>query len=124
MATFLENPEKGRDLTAYFGGEQKLSDRFIAGASYNLFQMRTFDNTDEYYSGYLASMRLNYQYNKAISFRLIGQYNNFDQSFQIQPLLSYQPNPFTLFYIGTTNNQIDWEVSQSQAYVKFQYLIN
>jgi len=122
MVSFLDIPEKGREFNYNFGGTQKLSDRLFVGSSYSSFKMNTYDNKDEFYSGYLASVRVNFQFNSSLSFRLIGQYNDFDQSFQIQPLLSYQPSPFTIFYIGTTNNQVNWEVNQSQTYVKFQYL--
>ena len=121
LATFLDEPVKGKSFSFYSRVDQQLLQRILLGISYNEYQMESL-NDDEYYSGYLASLRLNYQFNTATSFRLIGQYNDFDGSFQIQPLLSYQPNPFTIFYIGTTNNQVDWELSESQTYVKLQYL--
>jgi len=122
--TFLDIPEKGSRNSFSLWAQLKISDRMQINGSYENHKMTTLDKKEEYYSGYLASLKLNYQYNTAISFRLIGQYNEFDQSFQLQPLLSYQPSPFTIFYIGTSNNQINWEVTQSQAYVKFQYLFN
>ena len=121
LATFLDEPVKGTTFSFYSRVDQQLSQRLLLGISYNDYQMESL-NDDEYYSGYLASLRLNYQFNTATSFRLIGQYNDFDRSFQIQPLLSYQPNPFTIFYIGTTNNQVDRELIESQTYVKLQYL--
>ena len=77
---------------------------------------------------------MNYQYNQALSFRLYGQYNDFSQTVQLQPLVSYQPSPFTIFYIGSTSNQSaenlsidamqDSQVQDRQLFLKFQYLFN
>lgn len=122
LATFLDVPETGYSFSFYSGVDQQLFERLLMSGSFSQYQMKTLDKKDEYYSGYLASLKMNYQYSTAISFRLIGQYNDFDQSFQIQPLLSYQPNPFTIFYIGTSNNQVDGETNESQLYLKLQYL--
>ena len=122
LATFLDVPETGYSFSFYSGVDQQLFERLLMGGSFSQYQMKTLNKKDEYYSGYLASLKMNYQYSTAISFRLIGQYNDFDQSFQIQPLLSYQPNPFTIFYIGTSNNQVDGETNESQIYLKLQYL--
>jgi len=122
MVTYLDVPEKGNEITYWVGGNQKLSDQLFVGSSYTSYTMNTYDNEDEFYSGYLADVRINYQFNTSLSFRLIGQYNDFSKSFQVQPLLSYQPSPFTIFYVGTTTNQVEWETSSSQSYVKFQYL--
>ena len=121
LATFLDVPETGYSFSFYSGVDQQLFERLLMGGSFSQYQMKTLNKKDEYYSGYLASLKMNYQYSTAISFRLIGQYNDFDQSFQIQPLLSYQPNPFTIFYIGTSNNQVDGETNESQLYLKPQY---
>ncbi len=66
----------------------------------------------------------------ALSFRLIGEYNDFDQVFFIQPLLKWNPNPFTIFYIGGTNGYSRVEPTtnfgreDSQLYFKFQYLFD
>ena len=96
--------------------------------------MTTLDKKEEYYSGYLAGIRVNYQYNQALSLRFLGQYNDFSHTFQLQPLLSYQPSPFTIFYIGSTSNQIaenlsinsmqEGQVQDHQLFLKFQYLFN
>ena len=41
-------------------------------------------NTDDqslYFSGYIARANLNYQFNPNLSFRIIGEFNDFDKSF-------------------------------------------
>ena len=102
--------------------------------SYENHKMTTLDKKEEYYSGYLTGVRATYQHNKALSLRVLGQYNDFSQTFQLQPLLSYQPSPFTIFYIGLTSNQVangltmnslqEIQTSSSQLFIKLQYLFN
>jgi hypothetical protein len=104
------------------------------GGTYENYRMTTLDKKEEYYSGYLTGIRMNYQYNRALSFRLLGQYNDFSRTFQLQPLVSYQPSPFTIFYIGSTSNQIadnlsidsikESQINDRQLFLKFQYLFN
>ena len=132
--TFLDVPEKGNSTSFSLWTRLKVSDRMHVGGTYENYQMTTLDKKEEYYSGYLTGIRMNYQYNQALSFRLLGQYNDFSQTFQLQPLLSYQPSPFTIFYIGSTSNQIaenlsidsimEGQVQDRQLFLKFQYLFN
>ena len=132
--TFLDIPEKGSSNSFSLWTRLKVSDRMQVGGTYENHRMTTLDKKEEYYSGYLTGIRMNYQYNQALSFRLLGQYNDFNQTFQLQPLLSYQPSPFTIFYIGSTSNQIaenlsmdsirDGQAKDRQLFLKFQYLFN
>ena len=132
--TFLDIPEKGSSISFSLWTRLKISDRFQVGGTYEKQQMTTLDKKEEYYSGYLAGIRVNYQYNQALSLRILGQYNDFSQTFQLQPLLSYQPSPFTIFYIGLTSNQVanglsmnslqESQTSSSQLFIKLQYLFN
>ena len=76
----------------------------------------------------IANVKLNYLWNKALSFRLITQYNGFYQTIDVQPLLSYQLSPFTIFYIGSAHGMIEDEYediptqTSRQYFLKFQYL--
>lgn len=132
--TFLDVPEKGNGTSFMFWTRLKVSDRMQIRGHYEKQQMTTLDKKEEYYSGYLTGIRMNYQFNQALSFRILGQYNDFSQTFQLQPLLSYQPSPFTIYYIGSTSNQItdnlsissiqDSQINDRQLFLKFQYLFN
>ena len=66
-------------------------------------QLRSKIDDSLYFKGYIARVNMNYQFNQDLSFRVIGEYNDFDNSFFVQPLLKWNPNPFTIFYIGGTN---------------------
>ena len=132
--TFLEIPEKGSSNSFSLWTRLKVSDRMQVGGTYENHRMTTLDKKEEYYSGYLTGIRMNYQYNQALGFRLLGQYNDFSQTFQLQPLVSYQPSPFTIFYIGSTSNQTmnnlnvdsvrNGQLTGRQLFFKFQYLFN
>jgi hypothetical protein len=132
--TFLDVPEKGNSNSFSLWAQLKISDRMQISGSYENHKMTTLDKKEEYYSGYLTGVRATYQHNKALSLRILGQYNDFSQTFKLQPLLSYQPSPFTIFYIGLTSNQVanglsmnslqESQTRSSQLFIKLQYLFN
>ena len=132
--TFLDIPEKGSSISFSLWAQLKISDRMQISGSYENHKMTTLDKKEEYYSGYLTGVRATYQHNQALSLRILGQYNDFSQTFKLQPLLSYQPSPFTIFYIGLTSNQVanglsmnslqESQTSSSQLFIKLQYLFN
>ena len=80
-------------------------------------------------------MRFNYQFTREASIRLITEYNNFSDRFALEPLFSYEVNPFTIFYIGIAQNQKNfndkeiyelqsWKTTSRQFFMKFQYLFS
>ena len=85
--------------------------------------------TDQlFYDGYIGRVSGIYQFNSDVFFRVISQYNQFSKVVEIDPLLSYKLNPFTICYAGSTHNLIDFnspygfEQTQRQFFVKVQYL--
>ena len=131
---FLEVPEEGRLTTTGFWARMQASDRMNIGLSYNSQKMTTMDKETDYFSGYTTTLRASYQHNKSLGLKVLAQYNDFSKTFQIQPLLTYQPSPFTIFYIGSTSNQNvdglamntirDGQLTNRQYFMKFQYLFN
>ncbi|HHZ99968.1 MAG TPA: hypothetical protein EYN68_10675 [Candidatus Marinimicrobia bacterium] len=131
---FLEVPEEGRLAVLEFWTRMQASDRLNVGLSYNSQKMTTMDRKTDYFSGYTATLRASYQHNKSLGFKVLTQYNDFSKDFQIQPLLTYQPSPFTIFYIGSTSNQnVDGlafdniqngMLTDRQYFMKIQYLFN
>ena len=131
---FLEVPEEGRLSVLEFWTRMQASDRLNVGLSYNSQKMTTMDRKTDYFSGYTATLRASYQHNKSLGFKVLTQYNDFSKDFQIQPLLTYQPSPFTIFYIGSTSNQNvnglafdniqNGMLTDRQYFMKIQYLFN
>lgn len=151
------NPNEAISIGAYFSiGEEfwyddddpAVGNRLYAG-SFSTFQpnsklrIRTTirygqlrHQTDQqfYFKGILARSTMNYQFNNNLSFRVVGEFNSFDDEFFVQPLLKWNPNPFTVFFIGGSrgyrrpmiNPSVgkDFVLDNSQLYVKFQYLFD
>jgi len=123
-----ENPAVGRQF--YFGTFNRFepSPKISIGQSLRYSQMRSKVDNSFYYKGYIARLSINYQFNNDFSFRLIGEYNEFDDNLFLQPLLKWNPNPFTLFFIGgsagykQSNNKL--ELEDNQFYMKFRYLFD
>ena len=130
----LDVPKKGKSSSLWVQSELKFTDKLKVSPRYEQQQMTTLDRKEEYYSGYLASLRVNYQFNESFGFKLLGQYNDFSHSFTVQPLLTYQTSPFTIFYIGSSQNQSvntlsmnainDGRLNTRQYFMKFQYLFD
>ncbi len=90
--------------------------------------LRRQDNDEELFKGYIYRNRMNYQFSRELYLRLVLQYDDFDENFDIDPLLSYELNPFTIFYVGSTVDYSDIDGSEHltptsrQFFAKFQYL--
>lgn len=81
------------------------------------------------YSGFVSRTRINYQFSREWFLRLVVQYDDFDRSLSIEPLLSYKLNPFTIFYLGSSHGlqkperDSDWMKTGHQYFLKLQYLL-
>ena len=93
-----------------------------------IYSRSALENTnEEIYSDFISRIRLSYQFTAATNFKIVAEYHDYYQTIDIQPLFSYQPNPFTIFYAGASlqfDEIAEWESSSTQAYMKFQYLFS
>jgi UDP-N-acetylglucosamine:LPS N-acetylglucosamine transferase len=62
---------------------------------------------------------------------LVTEKNDFGKTWYVQTLLQYNPNPFTIFYVGgsTGYSLVDtlntsYQADSNQVYVKFQYMFD
>jgi hypothetical protein len=108
------------------------SNNFRITPSINFEKLKRIDRDDYFFDGYIARMDLRYQFNTSLNFRIISEYNEFSDKFFIQPLISWRPNPDTIFYFGGNQNYVDefmdynspnYMVNKTQLFLKFQYLI-
>jgi hypothetical protein len=77
-------------------------DRILLENTYNYIQSRAEITDEMLYKGFIARSRLNVQFSREFSLRFVTQYNDFGETWEVDPLITYRLNPFTLFYIGTT----------------------
>lgn len=125
-----DNPAVGKRFFLGTFNNFQLSPKLRISQSLRYSQLRSKQDQSLYFKGYIARVNVNYQFNQNLSFRFIGEFNDFDHSFFVQPLLKWNPNPFTIFFIGGNNgySRIDernnYHISNAQLYLKFQYLFD
>lgn len=127
-----EIPEVGRLRTAFITLSFQLNEKFTVNPSLRYSQLERLTGTGDYFNGSIARMNLRYQFSPAFNVRLIAEKNSFTNQFFIQPLIQWNPNPSTIFYLGGNQNtveQIDdfqfqlFQFNRTQYFFKFQYLI-
>ncbi|HEX7024320.1 MAG TPA: hypothetical protein VF187_05845, partial [Gemmatimonadales bacterium] len=83
----------------------------------------------EVFSGYILRNRADLQFTRAFFLRLVVEYDGFDRTLSIEPLLTYRLNPFSLVYIGSTRGYREfdgpagWTRTRTQYFAKVQYLL-
>ncbi|NIM18834.1 MAG: hypothetical protein GTO42_02265 [Candidatus Latescibacteria bacterium] len=118
----------GRERTISLWTTVKPTSQLRIHINYDYAKMLALHSNTEFYSGFVARSRLTYQFTKRLYLRLITQYNDFAKAFEIDPLLSYKINPFTVFFMGSTHDLSDfgrdvgYRQTDRQFFVKFQYL--
>ena len=127
-----ENPEIGREFNFYFMPAIQLSNKLRISPSIRYARLRYMNNDNYYYNGSISRFSIRYQFNNFFNVRIVSEYNTFSERFFIQPLIQWNPNPSTVFYIGGNQNSLNdfnddmysiFRVDQSQIFLKFQYLI-
>jgi hypothetical protein len=108
-------------------------DNLIMENTYNYYQLSKEAGGEKLYTGYIFRNKTSFQFTRKFFLRLITQYDSFTKKFDIDPLFSYKWNPFTIFYIGSTHDLVDYGSSpnrqstrfvqtERQFFAKFQYL--
>jgi len=127
-----ENPEIGREFSLFVMPSFQLGDKFNLSPSIRYAKLDNLKTQEEYYNGAISRFSARYQFNNFFSIRIISEYNSFVDRFFIQPLIQWNPNPSTVFYVGGNQNSIEdfnedfyspFRVDKTQFYLKFQYLI-
>ncbi|MBJ34742.1 MAG: hypothetical protein CMC90_02425 [Flavobacteriaceae bacterium] len=127
-------PKIGEEKTIFFSLAYKLGYNINVSSSINYSRLENFKNNKAIYDGYISRLSFRYQFNNDFSIRLVSEYNKFNDTFLLQPLIKWNPNPSTIFYIGGIQNSINsfelepedfdpFRVNKSQFFLKFQYLI-
>lgn len=129
IARNLADPVLGRGNDFQLWATIKPMQRIIIQPEYAYSELNYPDGR-EIFSGYILRTRINYQFTREFFLRLITQYNDFNRGFNVEPLLSYKLNAFTIFYIGSTHQYLDLDPNRNdltqtsrQFFMKFQYLV-
>ena len=127
-----EKPDVGREFTLFIMPSFQLGDKFNLSPSIRYATLKKLDKQEKYFEGAISRFSARYQFNNFFSIRIISEYNSFADRFFIQPLVQWNPNPSTVFYVGGNQNSLEefndefyspFRVDQTQFFLKFQYLI-
>ena len=128
IARNISTPELGKRTNYTIGGFYQVNDRIRVRYNYRYNKLENTLTNENYFAGYLTTIRGLYQFDKNSFIRVVQEYNDFNDNGYTQLLFQWQPNSATIFYFGGTFNQEDiegtWEIESSQIYMKFQYLFN
>jgi hypothetical protein len=107
-------------------------DRMLVEVSYNRVESNDVDTGERLYKQSLAWSRVSLQILRELSTRLVLQYNDHSETWDVDPLVTYQLSPVSLFYIGSTRHYEDldregdgrqgWTLTGRQYFLKMQYL--
>lgn len=84
---------------------------------------------EEVFDGYIFRARTSFNLTRRLFGRVVLQYDEFDEAFDVEPLVTYRINPYTLFYVGSTTTferfdepHDEFAETQRQFFAKVQYL--
>ncbi|MBL7979298.1 MAG: carbohydrate binding family 9 domain-containing protein [Bacteroidetes Order II. Incertae sedis bacterium] len=114
------------------GFEFKPTGRLTIEPEVNYSQLGDKVTKVDFFEGYIVRTRATYQFTRALSARMICEYDDFNVLMRYEPLLTYQISPFSVFYVGASlsNKKADiqlfpevsyYPINQS-VFFKFQYL--
>lgn len=107
-------------------------DRLLISPQFSHIDSNDRDTGEDLFSQSVFRSRMSLQLSREFSARLILQYNDGYESWDVDPLLSYRINPFTVLYVGSTHDFRDltlsedgcegWTQTERQYFLKIQYL--
>ena len=125
-------PQLGYETNINFDIEFAINNNLRIKPIISYQDIRKTNSNGYYFKGYISRLDIRYQFNNNLDIRLISEYNDFSEQYFVQPLISWKPNPDTVFYIGGNQNLINdfmdynsphYRVNKSQFFLKLQYLI-
>jgi hypothetical protein len=131
IAYRIETPMLGMVYDIRLSSEISINENFRIRPNINYSSIKKLDSDEYYFKGYIGRLDIRYQFTNSLDLRLISEYNDFSEQFFFQPLISWRPNPDTIFYLGGNQNYIDqftdynsphYRVNKTQLFLKFQYL--
>lgn len=124
--------EKGQETYINVGATLKPVDQLNIQPYFDYAHSDDAETDAEFFKGYIARTRFQYQFNRELSARLVVQYDDFERRWEVDPLLTYRLSPFSVFYAGSTYNYDElragpndprrWTLSSRQFFMKLQYL--
>ena len=122
----------GKETNYGLWADIKPIDRLLISTSYNFIRGDDLDTGARLFSQSVSRSRLSLQLSREFSMRIVLQYNDRYNTWDVDPLLTYRINSLTVFYIGSTHDYRDlnleedgregWTLADRQFFMKLQYL--
>lgn len=111
----------------------KPMDRLLIESRITWARSKHPDTDEVFFDDHIWRTKVGLQLTRELSLRLITQYNGFRERWEADPLLQYQINPLSIFYVGSTRDyhlitpsgqsEDSWRLTDRQYFLKLQYLI-
>jgi hypothetical protein len=121
-------PEVGTGHTIDLTLQIKPTSQVQIELDYSRARLKSLVSNELFFDGYIVRSVCGYQFTPQLMVRVIGQYDKFNQVFDVFPLVSYVLNPYTICYAGSTYSLTDYGTpfgtrqTTRQYFVKLQYL--
>ncbi len=122
----------GKQLDYCLTTTLKPIDRLVIAASWSHIESDDLETGEQLFSQSILWSRLSLQLSRELSIRLVSQYNDRWNTWEVDPLVTYRVNSLTMFYVGSTHNYMDfdmaedgregWNLTDRQFFLKVQYL--
>jgi hypothetical protein len=128
IARNIATPVLGHSRQWSVWATAKPFDRFVIRPSYDWARLRHPQTGEAVFDGYILRSRFAYQFTRELFLRLVVQYNDFNRGLDVDPLITYRLNPFTVFYAGSTHDfrevgaGDEFTQTERQLFLKLQYL--
>jgi hypothetical protein len=130
----FDDPELGDQFGWDASIRFKPMSRLELNSSVIYARMDSRERDEELFAGYIQRNRISLNFTRNLFLRLIVQYDDFDEQVDVEPLVTYRVNPFTVFYVGSSSryrnfqaddytniSNDDWQMSERQYFAKLQY---
>ena len=90
-------------------------------------QLKDKQSGNDFYNGSVDRITTNYSFSNDLSFKINIESNDFSDDYYLETLFKWSPDPYTIFYAGSSQFLNDGEsggslqLYTSQIYLKFQY---
>lgn len=128
IARNLETPRPGTETSLETWTTIKPIDRLTIQPSIRFSRLED-DRGEEIFSGTIVRTKTNLNFSRRLFLRFVLQWDDFDERLDVEPLLTYKINPFTLFFVGSSQTFERFEEprdelvqSERQFFAKLQYL--
>lgn len=135
----FDAPELARQNNRSVYLNLKPSSRVELNVDWDYARMDSRITDENLFEGWIVRNRLTVNFSRQLFVRAVIQYNDFNERLDLEPLLTYRINPFTVFFVGSTNqirhyepdpdpDEVDvvtestWRSAQRQYFAKLQYL--